>query len=142
MSPATADSFEDEGEGLNQEIPQLDRAAYDTLLTAGQKAGFNIGTFLQALFAPPQRGSGNSQKHAQMVSAFLKGEQEVKAQDIAELMFSSKYSAPTPVRNTSNRAAAQLVEPVSRSCAAVGREPLMGALGYQFQLRGQLLLQI
>jgi hypothetical protein len=68
MAPATADSSEDEGEGLNQEIPQLDRAAYDALLTAVQKAGFNIGTFLQALFAPPQRGSWNSQKHIQMQS--------------------------------------------------------------------------
>jgi hypothetical protein len=108
MAPATADSSEDEGEGLNQEIPQ---AAYDALLTAVQRAGFNIGTFLQALFAPPQRGSGNSQKHAQMVSAFLKGEQEVKTQYIAELMFPSKYSAPTPVRNTGNRAASAVVRP-------------------------------
>jgi hypothetical protein len=111
MTLTTADSSEDEGEGHNQEIPQLDRAAYDTLLTAVQKAGFNIGTFLQVLFAPPQRGSGNPQKHAQMVSAFLKGEQEVKARDIAELMFSSKYSAPTPVRNTSSRAASTVVRP-------------------------------
>ena len=55
MAPATADSSADEGEGLNQEIPQLDQAAYDTLSTAVQKAGFNIGTFLQALFTPPQR---------------------------------------------------------------------------------------
>ena len=108
MAPATAASSEDEGEGLNQEIPQLDRAAYDALLTAVQKAGFNIGTFLRALFAPPQRGSGNSQKHAQMVSAFLKGEQEVKAQ---ELMFSGNHSAPTPVRNTNNRAASTVVRP-------------------------------
>ena len=111
MALTTADSSEDEGEGLNQEIPQLDRATYDTLLTAVQKAGFNIGTFLQVLFAPPQQGSGNSQKHAQMVSAFLKGEQEVKARDIAELIFSSKYSAPTPVWNTSSRAASTVVRP-------------------------------
>jgi hypothetical protein len=42
MAPATADSSADEGEGLNQEIPQLDRAAYDTPLTAVQKAGFTV----------------------------------------------------------------------------------------------------
>ena len=74
MAPATADSSEDEGEGFNQQISQLDRVPYDALLTAVQKASFNIGTFLQALFTPPQRGSGNSQKHTQMVSAFLIGE--------------------------------------------------------------------
>jgi hypothetical protein len=55
MAPATADSSEDEGEGLNQEIPQLDWAAYNTQLTAVQKAGFNIGMFLQAHFVPPQQ---------------------------------------------------------------------------------------
>ena len=49
MALTTADSSEDEGEGLNQEIPQLDRAAYDTLLTAVQKAGLNIGTFFSRL---------------------------------------------------------------------------------------------
>ena len=99
MAPVTADSSEDEGEGLNQEIPQLDRAAYNTLLIAVQKAGFNyfnIGMFLQALFTPPQRGSGNSQKHTQMVSAFFKGKQEVKAQELWNSCFQARTVHQNP----------------------------------------------
>ena len=69
----TADSSEDEGEGLNQEIPQFDRAAYDTLLTAVQKAGFNIGTFLQVLFVLYKRLALFSHSRTIFVSRKLVG---------------------------------------------------------------------
>jgi len=81
---------DDDGDHINTAIPDYNKTAFDKLLRGIKTAGFNIGTFLAVLLRSPkpQTQQGNSQTHIQMVSAFLRGSQKVKAQDIAELMYS------------------------------------------------------
>ena len=81
---------DDDGDHINIAIPDYNKTAFDKLLRGIKTTGFNIGTFLAVLLRSPkpQTQQGNSQTHIQMVSAFLRGSQKVKAQDIAELMYS------------------------------------------------------
>jgi hypothetical protein len=85
----------DDGDHTNIATPDYNKTAFDKLLRGIKTAGFNIGTFLAVLLRSPkpQTQQGNSQTHIQMVSAFLRGSQKVKAQDIAELMY-SQITAP------------------------------------------------
>jgi hypothetical protein len=80
--------------------------------------GFH-GTFLAVLLRSPkpQTQQGNLQTHVQMVSAFLRGSQKVKAQDIAELMYSHRLSAPIAVRKSDNRPASDVVRPAQEPMA-------------------------
>jgi hypothetical protein len=60
-----------------------------------------VGTFLQKLFAiPTQSECSRSQRHTQLVSTFLRGaaHEKISADDIAELMYASKDSAPKAIR--------------------------------------------
>ena len=45
MALTTADSSEDEKEGFNQEIPQLNLATYDTLMTAIHRASIGLSNY-------------------------------------------------------------------------------------------------
>ncbi|KAK6987697.1 hypothetical protein R3P38DRAFT_2805605 [Favolaschia claudopus] len=74
---------------------------FDRILQRIQRGGWTIGSFLQKLFVVSEdRDASRSQRHAQLVSAFLRGAtwEKVSAEDIAELMYASKYSAPKAVR--------------------------------------------
>ena len=87
---------DDDGDHINNAIPDYNKAAFDKLLRGIKTAGFNVGTFLAVLLRSqkPQTQQGNSQTHIQMVSAFLRGSQKFKARDIAEFMYSHRLSAP------------------------------------------------
>ncbi|KAJ7229159.1 hypothetical protein GGX14DRAFT_555201 [Mycena pura] len=66
-----------------------------------QRGGWNVGTFLRKLFAiPGPKELSRSQQHAQLVSSFLRGapNQTVSADEVVELMYISKDSAPKVIR--------------------------------------------
>jgi hypothetical protein len=115
---------DDDGDHINIAIPDYDKAASDELLRGVKTAGFNVGTFLAVLLRSPkpQTQQGNSQTHVQMVSAFLRGSQKVKARDIAELMYSHRLSAPmaASVRKSDNHPASDVVRPASEPMARWG----------------------
>ncbi|KAJ7619940.1 hypothetical protein DFH06DRAFT_1306174 [Mycena polygramma] len=73
---------------------------FERILLRIQRGGWNVGTFLAKLLAFPTRGTmSRSPRHAQLVSAFLRGTQQVLADDVAELMYASKDSVPKPRNN-------------------------------------------
>jgi hypothetical protein len=74
---------------------------FERILQRIQRGGWTVGTFLQKLFSiPTQSQLSRSQRHAQLVSAFLRGaaRDKISADHIAELMYASKDSAPKAVR--------------------------------------------
>jgi hypothetical protein len=74
-----------------------------------QQKKWTLGAFLEDLFTIPEmkKKDGNPQTQTQMVSIFLQGQSKVKAQDIAELMHTSWYSAPKAIRDSVNRRASE-----------------------------------
>lgn len=79
-----------------------DARELDRLLKSIQKSPWTLGEFLKVLFTIPSRDEeGRSQIHSQMVSQFLGGRSSIKAEEVVELMYSSKDSAPKAVRTMS-----------------------------------------
>lgn len=80
------------------ETPNDDREL-DRLLKGVKKSPWSLGGFLQVLFRSrtgeePKR----SPLHRATVSRFLKGQSDVKAEDIVEFMYSNRDSAPKAAR--------------------------------------------
>jgi len=75
---------------LSNTDPNMDYA-----LESMQKVSGSLGEFLRDLFNVPHRTeSGRSQKHAQMVSRFLKGQSKVQAEEIVDLIYEHKDASP------------------------------------------------
>ncbi|KAJ7220543.1 hypothetical protein GGX14DRAFT_540715 [Mycena pura] len=90
------------GRNISQETHNpdltLDRR-FERILLRIQRGGWNVGTFLAKLLAfPTHAAMSRSPRHAQLVSAFLRGatNQQVSADHIAELMYASNDSVPGP----------------------------------------------
>ncbi|KAJ6478102.1 hypothetical protein C8R47DRAFT_1051332 [Mycena vitilis] len=89
---------------LIQEAHEKDLSSdrrFQRILLRIQRGGWNVGTFLRKLLAIPTKNElSRSQRHAQLVSSFLRGAEhhQVSAEDITELMYASKDSAPKPTR--------------------------------------------
>ncbi|KAI0038007.1 hypothetical protein FA95DRAFT_1506196 [Auriscalpium vulgare] len=93
----------------------------DEILQAIQDRGWDLGTFLRALFSVPPHGQpGNTIKRSTMLSYFLRGRSAAKAQDVVELMYACRYSRPPQPRNTANRPASSVLradpKPMARWC--------------------------
>ncbi|KAJ7083313.1 hypothetical protein B0H15DRAFT_952006 [Mycena belliarum] len=94
----------DEASSLDSEQDLSPDRRFQRILLRIQRGGWNVGTFLRKLLAalaiPTPTELSRSQRHAQLVSAFLRGaeHQQVSAEDIAELMYASKDSAPKTTR--------------------------------------------
>ncbi|THH04412.1 hypothetical protein EW146_g10186 [Bondarzewia mesenterica] len=83
--------------------------AIDEVLKCIQKNDWTLGHFLLHLFAyPAQNDPRNTATRSTMVSHFLGGRLNVKPEEIVELMYSSKYSAPLIPRNSKNRSASEV----------------------------------
>ncbi|GBE83773.1 hypothetical protein SCP_0508290 [Sparassis crispa] len=77
-------------------------AHLEAILKLIQQRRWTLGSFLQAVFTEPAAGDKNiSQVRLQMVAHFLSDRSTIQAQDIAELMYSSKHSALTGSRTAS-----------------------------------------
>ncbi|KAJ7622594.1 hypothetical protein DFH06DRAFT_1105137 [Mycena polygramma] len=70
---------------------------FERILLRIQRGGWNVGTFLAKLlaFRTTRATMSRSPRHAQLVSAFLRGTQQVSADHIAELMYASHDSVPS-----------------------------------------------
>src|ERR1700683_249093 len=81
----------------------------EAVLKLIQNKNWTLGAFLQDLFTTPkvQQKDGNPQTQTQMVSIFLQGRSKVKAQDIVEMMYASRYSTPKAVRQSAHRSASE-----------------------------------
>ena len=84
-----------------------------------QAKGWSLGAFLQDLFLTPrvQHKDGNPQTQTQMVSIFLQGRSSVRAQDIAEIMYASRYSIPKAVRRSANHSVIDVKQPDEKKMA-------------------------
>ncbi|KAJ7715203.1 hypothetical protein B0H16DRAFT_1340149 [Mycena metata] len=74
---------------------------FERILQRIQRGGWTLGAFLHKLFTSPMRGkSSRSQRHTQLVSAFLRGAtfEKFSAEDITELMYANRDSAPRAIR--------------------------------------------
>jgi len=78
-----------------------------------QAKNWTLGTFLCDLFSvlKVQKKDGNPQAQTQMVSILLQGRSKIKAPDIVEMMYASRYSAPKAVRSSANRPANEVKRP-------------------------------
>jgi pentatricopeptide repeat protein len=76
----------------------------DSILMAIQKSGWSLGEYLEVLFTiEPRGGVARSRIHSKMVSKFLQAGNTEKAEDVVELMYSSKDSAQKSTRNMNAR---------------------------------------
>ncbi|KAH9841778.1 uncharacterized protein C8Q71DRAFT_738749 [Rhodofomes roseus] len=94
----------------------------DTVFRAIQAGGMTFGGFLREAFTvpPPQVSKGNTARHSQLVSAFLGGRSSESAHEIVELMYSSRYSAPIPVRDSPRRPGHEAPRPDAKKMARWG----------------------
>jgi hypothetical protein len=94
----------------------------DEVLKLLKQKRWTLGACLQDLFSTPkvQKNDGNPQTQTQMVSKFLQGNTSVNAQDIVELMYNSRYSAPKVTRDSQNRSASEAKRPDEKKMARWG----------------------
>ncbi|KAJ7494342.1 hypothetical protein B0H11DRAFT_1717440 [Mycena galericulata] len=82
---------------------------FDRILLRIKRGGWSLGAFLEKLFTIPGSGDlARSRRHAQAVSSFLGANPgRVRADHIAELMYSSKDGAPTETRRRAGETVAR-----------------------------------
>jgi len=100
-------NFETADEDDSRTLDPLRANDLEQVLKLIQAKNWTLGTFLYDLFSVPkvQKKDGNPQIQTQMVSIFLQGRSKIKAPDIVEMMYASRYSAPKAVRSSANRPA-------------------------------------
>lgn len=71
--------------------------------------------------APHAGSPGRSSKHSAMVSLFLAGRANVKAEEIMDLIYNQPGSKPKDIRSTSDRPASEVVRPNAEpmACRAI-----------------------
>jgi hypothetical protein len=90
-------NFETTDEDDSRTLDPLRANDLEQVLKLTQAKNWTLGTFLYDLFSVPkvQKKDGNPQTQTQMVSIFLQGRSKIKAPDIVEMMYASRYSAPS-----------------------------------------------
>lgn len=88
----------------------------DSILSDVQKFSGSLGDFLVTVFQHPPKGSkgkgpGRTQKQAQMVSKFLRGKSDIKAEDLVDLIYNHPDARPKEARSTAERPASAVNRP-------------------------------
>jgi hypothetical protein len=115
-------NFETADEDDSRTLDPLRANDLEQVLKLIQAKNWTLGTFLCDLFSVPkvQKKDGNPQTQTQMVSIFLQGRSKIKAPDIVEMMYASRYSAPKAVRSSANRLASEVKRPDEKMMARWG----------------------
>ena len=98
-------NFETTDEDDSRTLDPLRANDLEQVLKLIQAKNWTLGTFLCDLFSVQkvQKKDGNPQTQTQMVSIFLQGRSKIKAPDIVEMMYASRYSVPKAVRSSATR---------------------------------------